>query len=116
MIASLLTIAAGLAWLQATPAQRHQWQTRLHSLFAPTAVNTMPAPRPRPAPAHSIAAVPIVMPANSRANDQPEHSRYADESADISCGQPPTLSVSEVQASNVYQFVANDGVVSFTDI
>ena len=36
MIASLFGIVAGLAWLQATPVQRHQWLARLHGVFAPT--------------------------------------------------------------------------------
>jgi hypothetical protein len=107
---SLFIIAAGIAWISATPAQRTALITRL---FGPppqaTAPSTAPrrpittaALRPRPAP-----------PKPAPAQEAPRH--FAAEGVGSACGGPATLAVTDVQASNVYAFVDKQGVTSFSD-
>ena len=122
MILSLFTIALGISWLSATPAQR---DTVTSKLWGPLPARPLPQvatdrptspPRNTAPPSRVHASAPATRTATARAKPQREAKprRFA-ESADNACSKPPTLSVDQVQSSSVYQFVNTDGVVSFSD-
>ena len=113
MIAALFAIAAGLAWLLATPAQRSELIALLPASSAqrPPPMSAAPPRRPQ----HLSSPVIAAQPTTTQRDSKRHHRAYSSESADNNCSKPPTLSVNDVQSSSVYQFVNNDGVVSFTD-
>ena len=124
LLIPLIAASATLAWWQASPAQqRTLWGWILGPRPAATVAEPVQAiDRKRvvvasaPAAARPSAATMARTP--TPRTPRPPHGEQVQSGEDgvgDACGGPPTLAVTDVQASKVFQFKDGSGVVSFSD-